>query len=169
MSMPNRRRHVSALATACAFSDFTVWNMDLQVVDGGLVDFRCPRCSNSTISCSAVSKLPVRNSHSARSSRRLNINSYWLLPVSFVQQRHAGARYTQRRRIGRRRLGLSPGTQVDRRHLRLLVPVDQPCGAAIELVRHIEQMLGELVRRHARQQRTADAQVDLGTLLVGNQ
>ena len=53
--------------------------------------------------------------------------------------------------------------------MRFLVPVDQPCGAPIELVRHIEQMLGELVRRHARQQRTADAQVDVGTLLVGNQ
>jgi hypothetical protein len=34
--------------------------------------------NNSTISCSAVSKLPDRRSHSARSSHRLNINSYWL-------------------------------------------------------------------------------------------
>ena len=25
-SMPNRRRHVSALATACGFSDFTTWS-----------------------------------------------------------------------------------------------------------------------------------------------
>ncbi len=74
-----------------------------------------------------------------------------------------------RRRIGRRRLGLSPGTQVDRRHPRFLVPVDQSCGAPIELVRDIEQMPGELVRRHARQQRTADAQVEVGTLLVRNQ
>ena len=41
--------------------------------------------------------------------------------------------------------------------------------APIELVRDIEQMLGELVRRHARQQRAADAQVDVGTVLVGNQ
>ncbi len=74
-----------------------------------------------------------------------------------------------RGRIGRRRLGLSPRTQVDGRHPRFLVPVDQLCGAPIELVRDIEQMLGELVRRHARQQRTADAQVDVGTLLIRNQ
>jgi hypothetical protein len=53
--------------------------------------------------------------------------------------------------------------------LRFLVPLDQPCGAPIELVRHIEQMLGEFVCRHARQQHTADAQVDVGTLLVWNQ
>jgi len=37
------------------------------------------------------------------------------------------------------------------------------------LVRDIEQMLGEPVRRQARQQRPADAQVDLGTALFGNQ
>ena len=79
------------------------------------------------------------------------------------------ARYTHCRRIGRRRLGLSPGTQVDRRHLRFLVPVDQQCRAPIELVRDIEQMLGELLRRHARQQHAADAQVDVGTVLVGYQ
>ena len=53
-------------------------------------------------------------------------------PVAFVQQRHAGREIDARRRIGRRRLGLSPGTQIDRRHLRFLVPVDQPRGAPIE-------------------------------------
>jgi len=37
----------------------------------------------------------------------------------------------------------------------------------IELVRDIEQMLGELVRRHAWQQHTADAQVDFGSVLLG--
>ena len=47
--------------------------------------------------------------------------------------------------------------------------LDQPSAAPIELVHNIEQVLGEFVRRHARQQRTADAQVDVGTLLVGNQ
>jgi hypothetical protein len=36
------------------------------------------------------------------------------------------------------------------------------------VVRDIEQVLGEIVRRHARQQRAADAQVDLGPLLFGN-
>jgi hypothetical protein len=30
-------------------------------------------------------------------------------------------------------------------------------------------MLGEFVRRHAREQRTADAQVDVGAVLFGNQ
>jgi hypothetical protein len=80
-------------------------------------------------------------------------------PVPFVQQRHAGRKILARRRIGRRRLGLSPGTQVDRRHLRFLVAIDQQCGAPIELVRDIEQMLGEFVRRHARQQLTANPKV----------
>ena len=61
------------------------------------------------------------------------------------------------------------GAQINRRHLRFLVPVDQPCGAPIELARDIEQMLGKLVRRHAREQRAADSQVDVGTALLGNQ
>ncbi len=90
-------------------------------------------------------------------------------PVPFVQQRNAGRKIRARRRIGRRRLGLSSGTQIDRRHLRFLVPVDQPSSAPIKLVRDIEQMLGELVRRHGRQQHAADAQVDVDTVLVGNQ
>ena len=88
-------------------------------------------------------------------------------PVAVVEQRHAGRQIHARRRIGRRRLGLSPGAQIDRRHLHFLVPVDQPRSAPIELVRDIEQMLGELVRRHARQQRAADAQVDVGAVLFG--
>ena len=41
--------------------------------------------------------------------------------------------------------------------------------APIELVGDIEQMLGELVGRHIRQQRTAYAQVDVNSVLVGNQ
>src|SRR3981081_725430 len=39
----------------------------------------------------------------------------------------------------------------------------------MELVCDIEQMLGEFVRRHARQQRAADAQVDFGTVLFWDQ
>src|SRR3979490_2762378 len=74
-----------------------------------------------------------------------------------------------RRRIGRRGLCLSAGTQIDSCRSRFLVPVDQSCGASIELVRDIKEMLGDLVRPQARQQRTADVQVDVGTLLVGNQ
>jgi len=72
-----------------------------------------------------------------------------------------------RRRIGRRGLCLSPGTQIDSCRSRFLVPVDQSCGAPIELVRDIKEMLGELVRPHARQQHAADAQVDVGTLFIG--
>ena len=47
--------------------------------------------------------------------------------------------------------------------------VNQTRDAAIELVRHIEQMLGEVVRRHARQQHTADMEVEIGTLIFRNQ
>ena len=46
-------------------------------------------------------------------------------PVPLIQQRDARRKIRARRRIGRRRLRLSPGTQVDRRDLRFLVPVDQ--------------------------------------------
>ena len=46
-SMPNRRRHVSALSTACASSDFTTMQLDLQVVDGRLVDFRRRRAATA--------------------------------------------------------------------------------------------------------------------------
>ena len=37
------------------------------------------------------------------------------------------------------------------------------------MIRDIEQMLGELVRRHARQQRSADVQVSFGNVPFGNQ
>ena len=72
------------------------------------------------------------------------------VPVPFVEQAHGGRKIHARRRVGRRRLGLSPGTKVDRRDSRFLVLVDQQCGASVELIRDIEQMLDELVRRHAR-------------------
>jgi hypothetical protein len=49
----------------------------------------------------------------------------------------------------RRRLGLSPASQVDRRHLCFLLAVDHQCDASTELVRHLEQILGPFVRRHA--------------------
>ncbi len=90
------------------------------------------------------------------------------VPVAFVEQGHAGHEIDARGRIGRRRLGLSPGAQLDRRHLRFLVPVDQQRGAPTEVVGDIEQMLGEFVRRHVRQQQTPDAQVDFGTLRFRN-
>ena len=90
-------------------------------------------------------------------------------PVPFLEQRHAGRKIHARGRIGRRRLGLSPGAQVDRRHLRFLVPIDKQCSTPIELICDIEQLLGEAVRRHARQQHAADAQVDFGTVRFRNQ
>jgi len=61
-----------------------------------------------------------------------------------------------------------PGTQLDRRHLRFLVPVDQKLGAPIEVVRDVEQILSELARRHARQQHAADAQMHFGALRFRN-
>ena len=142
---------------------------DLQVVDGRLVDFR--RRALQQLRNQLLGFVEVTAQKLALRAFEPQAEHQFVLaaPVAFVEQRHAGRKIRARRRIGRRRLGLSPGTQIDRRHLRFLVPVDQPCGAPIELVRDIEQMLGELVRRHARQQRTADAQVDFGTLLFGNQ
>ena len=139
------------------------------MVDGRLVDFRRPalqQLPNQLLGLLEVTaqKLALR-AFEPQAERQLVLAA----PVPFVQQRHAGRKIHARRRIGRRRLGLSPGTQIDRRHLRFLVPVDQPCGAPIELVRDIEQMLGELVRRHARQQRAADSQVDVGTALFRDQ
>ena len=80
-----------------------------------------------------------------------------------------GCEISARGRIGRRRLGLSPRTQLDRRHLRFLVPVDQQRGAVIELIRYIEQMLGKIALRHVRQEHATDAQMDVGTVLIGNQ
>ena len=66
-------------------------------------------------------------------------------------------------------MALRPARRLSRRHLHFLIPVNEQRGAAIELVRDIEQMLGEVVRRHARQQHAADAQMDIGTVLLGNQ
>src|SRR5205807_3957801 len=79
MSMPNRRRHVSALSTACGSSPFNKCKWIFRQEASANSTFGVARCSNSTISCSAFSKLPLRSSHSARSSHRLNVNSYWLL------------------------------------------------------------------------------------------
>jgi hypothetical protein len=53
--------------------------------------------------------------------------------------------------------------------MRFLLPLDQLSSASIELAGDIEQMLGELVRRHARQQRAADPQVDVNSAPFGNQ
>ena len=90
------------------------------------------------------------------------------VPVAFVEQGHASHQIDACGRIGRRRLGFSPGAQLDRRHLRFLVSVDQQRGAPIEMVRDMEQMLAEFVRRHVRQQHTSDAQMEVGALLVRN-
>ena len=40
MSMPNPRRHVSALSTASLVFRLHDMELDLQTIDGGLVDFR---------------------------------------------------------------------------------------------------------------------------------
>src|SRR3979490_1555830 len=46
----------------------------------------------------------------------------WIVQAVTAYQRHAGRKMNGRRHIGRRRLGLSSGTQVDLRHLRFFVP-----------------------------------------------
>ncbi len=143
--------------------------LELHAVDGRLVDFRgaaLQQPHDQLLGFSEVTaqKLALRAFEPQAERQRV-----LAAPVPFVQQRHAGRKIRARRRIGRRRLGLSPGAQLDRRHLRFLVPVDQPCGAPIELVRDIEQMLGQIVLGHAREQHAADAQMDFGPLLFGNQ
>ena len=56
--------------------------------------FAVARGSSSTSNCSAVSNSPVRNSHAAHSSRRLNINSYWLAQYVSSSSAMPAARYT---------------------------------------------------------------------------
>ncbi len=53
--------------------------------------------------------------------------------------------------------------------MHFFVVISQQCGAPIELVRDIEQTIGELFRRHAGQQRTTDVQVDIFTVFIGDQ
>src|SRR6202021_392091 len=79
----------------------------------------------------------------------------------------AGRKIPARRRIGPRRLGLSPRTQIDRRRMHFLVANNQKCGAPVEMVRDIEQMLGEALRRHA--QHPADPKVCPGALAFGDE
>jgi hypothetical protein len=90
-------------------------------------------------------------------------------PVPFVQQCHAGRKIHARRRIRRGRLGLAPGTQVDRRYLGFLVEINQQRGAPIELVGNIEHMFGETGRRHARKQQPANPKVCPRALAIGDQ
>ncbi len=137
----------------------------LQVVGGRPVDFRRPalqQLPNQLLGFveATAQKLALRTFEP-------KAEHYFVpaVPIHFVEQCHAVCKIHARRRIGRRRLGLSPGAQVDRCHLRFFVTLDQPCAAPIELVRHIEQMLGEPARCHALKQHTSDTQVDFGTVL----
>jgi hypothetical protein len=57
--------------------------------------------------------------------------------------------------------------KLDHRDLRPILPFDQPERASIELACDLEQMFGEVSRGHARQQRAADAQMDLGAMRSG--
>jgi len=66
-------------------------------------------------------------------------------------------------------LAFAQARRYDRGHLRFLVAVGQPRGAAIELVRHIEQMLGEFVYSHTCQQHASDPQVNFGAVLFWDQ
>ena len=99
--------------------------LDLEMIDGRLVDFRRPalqQLHNHLLGLFEVAgqKLALR-AFEPQAEHQFVLAA----PVAFVQQRHAGRKIHARRRIGRRRLGLSPGTQIDRRHLRFLVAVDQ--------------------------------------------
>src|ERR1700757_4998454 len=80
-------------------------------------------------------------------------------------QSHTGRKVDACGRVGGRRLGFATGAQLDVRYSRFFVWIDQPRCASIELICYVEQMLGELVRRHPRQQRTSDMQMHLGSLL----
>src|SRR5712691_9418087 len=51
---------------------------NLDLVTAAWSTFDAARANNSAVSCSAFSKLPLRYSHSARSSPRLKVNSYRL-------------------------------------------------------------------------------------------
>ena len=53
--------------------------------------------------------------------------------------------------------------------MHFLVVIDQQCGAPIQLVGDIEQMFGEAVRRHARQQHSANPKVCPGALAFGDE
>jgi hypothetical protein len=104
---------------------------DLQVVDGRLVDFRrsaLQQLHNQLLGFFEVTaqKLALR-SFEPQAEHQLVL----AVPVSIVEQGHGCHEIDARGRIGRRRLGLSPGTQVDRRHLRFFFPVDQPYGTPI--------------------------------------
>src|SRR3984957_19325039 len=80
------RRHLDAEQTQareCAIDCFGIFRLACMELafrwktDPGST-FETPCCASSAISCSAFSELPLRNSHSARSSRRPNVNAYWL-------------------------------------------------------------------------------------------
>jgi hypothetical protein len=86
-SMPKSRRQVSAEATACAFSALTRWSRTFRWYAAARSTLDTARSRSSAVSSSAVSRLPVRNSHSARSSQRLNANSYW--PLQSLSSRSA--------------------------------------------------------------------------------
>ena len=92
-----------------------------------------------------------------------------MLPRVFRQQRRAGDEIGERRGISSRRLRPPSREQVELGQLLALIPYGDLRGAAVELIDDLEQMLGEPVRRRARQQRAAYAQVDAGTVLFGNE
>jgi hypothetical protein len=64
-----------------------------------------------------------------------------------------------RGRIGCGGFGVSPGPQVDCDYPHFVVVIDQQFGAPIELVGNIEQIFGEAIRCHARQQSAANSKV----------
>ena len=91
--MPNRRRHVSALSTALGNSPFNTCNCIFKQEASANSTFEAPCCSNSPSSCSAFTKSPLSNSHSARSSHSLNVNSCWSLQACWSNSAMPAAKY----------------------------------------------------------------------------
>ena len=120
------------------------------MIDGRQVDFRRPRCSNSASGCPALSRSPVRNSHSARSSHRLNVDTVLAAQIPTASSgpcQRQDTRETTRRPSTPWPFARREGNH---RHLCFLVQVDQRCKVPRDsLVHDVEQMLGEFVRRHA--------------------
>src|SRR5713101_7231234 len=143
--------------------------LDLEMVDGRLVDFgrsALQQLPNQVLGAFEVTelKLALRTFE-----RQAKCQLVLAAPVAFLQERHASRKIRARRCICRGRFGLSTGTKIDRRNTYFLVVIDQQCGTPIELIRDIEQMLGETVRRHALQQHSASPKVCPDALAFGDE
>ena len=79
MSMPNSRKQVRALSTACWYSALMTCSWTCRLQTPASSTLVAARGNSSAISCPVFSELPHASSHSAHSNSRLNCNSYSLL------------------------------------------------------------------------------------------